>query len=80
MTEPALLEVAWTDPVTGCRGYLVIDRLVRGVGLQRVIGASGKLASRSHGTITSARIMFMTLRSPWPQACALPCRRFKPSM
>ncbi|WP_370971048.1 Glu/Leu/Phe/Val dehydrogenase dimerization domain-containing protein [Amycolatopsis sp. cg9] len=35
----ALLEVAWTDPVTGCRGYLVIDRLVRGV-------ASGGLRMR----------------------------------
>lgn len=39
MNEPALLEVAWTDPVTGCRGYLVIDRLVRGV-------ASGGLRMR----------------------------------
>ncbi|MEV6828319.1 Glu/Leu/Phe/Val dehydrogenase dimerization domain-containing protein [Amycolatopsis sp. NPDC051102] len=39
MTEAALLEVAWTDPVTGCRGYLVIDRLVRGV-------ASGGLRMR----------------------------------
>jgi len=26
-----LLSVSWTDPVTGRRGYLVIDRLVRGV-------------------------------------------------
>jgi glutamate dehydrogenase (NAD(P)+) len=26
-----LLSVAWTDPVTGRQGYLVIDRLVRGV-------------------------------------------------
>nr|WP_239071815.1 Glu/Leu/Phe/Val dehydrogenase dimerization domain-containing protein [Amycolatopsis sp. SID8362] len=34
-----MLEVAWTDPVTGCRGYLVIDRLVRGV-------ASGGLRMR----------------------------------
>jgi glutamate dehydrogenase (NAD(P)+) len=31
MTAPGFLEVTWTDPGTGCRGYLVIDRLVRGV-------------------------------------------------
>ena len=30
--DPAsFLEVIWTDPVTGCKGFLVIDRLVRGV-------------------------------------------------
>ncbi len=28
---PPYLEVTWTDPVTGAKGYLVIDRLVRGV-------------------------------------------------
>ena len=27
----SFLEVTWTDPVTGCKGFLVIDRLVRGV-------------------------------------------------
>jgi glutamate dehydrogenase (NAD(P)+) len=26
-----LLDVTWNDPVTGCRGYVVIDTLVRGV-------------------------------------------------
>ncbi|WP_305883940.1 Glu/Leu/Phe/Val dehydrogenase dimerization domain-containing protein [Crossiella sp. SN42] len=26
-----LLELTWTDPITGKRGFLVIDRLVRGV-------------------------------------------------
>jgi glutamate dehydrogenase (NAD(P)+) len=26
----SLLEITWTDPVTGCRGYVVIDTLVRG--------------------------------------------------
>jgi len=26
-----LLEITWTDPVTGCRGYVVIDTLVRGL-------------------------------------------------
>jgi len=29
--ESPLLSVTWTDPVTGRQGYLVIDRLVRGV-------------------------------------------------
>jgi hypothetical protein len=48
MTEPALLEVAWTDPVTGCRGYLVIDRLVRGV-------ASGGLRMRRGCTLFEVR-------------------------
>ena len=28
---PPLLDVAWTDPVTGTRGYVVIDTLVRGL-------------------------------------------------
>ena len=27
----SFLQVTWTDPATGARGYLVIDRLVRGV-------------------------------------------------
>jgi glutamate dehydrogenase (NAD(P)+) len=48
MTAPALLEVAWTDPVTGCRGYLVIDRLVRGV-------ASGGLRMRRGCTLFEVR-------------------------
>ncbi|WIY03111.1 Glu/Leu/Phe/Val dehydrogenase dimerization domain-containing protein [Amycolatopsis mongoliensis] len=48
MSEPALLEVAWTDPVTGCRGYLVIDRLVRGV-------ASGGLRMRRGCTLFEVR-------------------------
>lgn len=28
---PALLEITWRDPVTGCTGYAVIDTLVRGL-------------------------------------------------
>lgn len=48
MTAAALLEVAWTDPVTGCRGYLVIDRLVRGV-------ASGGLRMRRGCTLFEVR-------------------------
>ena len=48
MAESALLEVAWTDPVTGCRGYLVIDRLVRGV-------ASGGLRMRRGCTLFEVR-------------------------
>ncbi len=31
MSGGAYQKVIWTDPVTGCNGYLVIDRLVRGV-------------------------------------------------
>ena len=42
------LEVRWTDPVTGSRGYLVIDRLVRGV-------ASGGLRMRSGCTLAEVR-------------------------
>lgn len=48
MTEPAFLEVTWTDPGTGCRGYLVIDRLVRGV-------ASGGLRMRRGCTLSEVR-------------------------
>ncbi|WP_410624801.1 Glu/Leu/Phe/Val dehydrogenase dimerization domain-containing protein [Amycolatopsis sp. cmx-8-4] len=48
MTEPAFLEVTWTDPGTGCRGYLVIDRLVRGV-------ASGGLRMRRGCTLAEVR-------------------------
>jgi glutamate dehydrogenase (NAD(P)+) len=42
------LEVSWTDPATGCRGYLVIDRLVRGV-------ASGGLRMRPGCTLAEVR-------------------------
>lgn len=31
LDSSSFLEVIWTDPVTGCKGFLVIDRLVRGV-------------------------------------------------
>ncbi|WP_328444363.1 Glu/Leu/Phe/Val dehydrogenase dimerization domain-containing protein [Amycolatopsis sp. NBC_00438] len=48
MTEAGFLEVTWTDPVTGCRGYLVIDRLVRGV-------ASGGLRMRRGCTLSEVR-------------------------
>src|SRR3954468_14787269 len=48
MTEAGFLEVTWTDPVTGCRGYLVIDRLVRGV-------ASGGLRMRRGCTLFEVR-------------------------
>ncbi len=30
-TSPAEVELTWTDPVTGTRGYLVIDRLIGGL-------------------------------------------------
>ncbi|MDX3342666.1 Glu/Leu/Phe/Val dehydrogenase dimerization domain-containing protein [Streptomyces baarnensis] len=46
--RPAQLEVAWTDPVTGHRGFLVIDRLVRGV-------ASGGLRMREGCTLDEVR-------------------------
>jgi glutamate dehydrogenase (NAD(P)+) len=42
------LEVSWTDPGTDCRGYLVIDRLVRGV-------ASGGLRMRPGCTLAEVR-------------------------
>ena len=45
---PTFLEVTWTDPVTGCHGYLVIDRLVRGV-------ASGGLRMRGGCTLAEVR-------------------------
>ena len=31
MSSEPYLRVIWTDPVTGRNGYLVIDRLVRGI-------------------------------------------------
>ncbi|MBP2471490.1 glutamate dehydrogenase (NAD(P)+) [Crossiella equi] len=43
-----LLELTWTDPVTGKRGYLVIDRLVRGV-------SSGGLRMREGCTLGEVR-------------------------
>ncbi|WP_434445272.1 Glu/Leu/Phe/Val dehydrogenase dimerization domain-containing protein [Lentzea sp. E54] len=42
------LEVTWTDPATGARGYLVIDRLVRGV-------SSGGLRMRAGCTLDEVR-------------------------
>ena len=42
------LELRWTDPVTGCPGYLVIDRLVRGV-------SSGGLRMRAGCTLDEVR-------------------------
>ena len=42
------LELRWTDPVTGCHGYLVVDRLVRGV-------ASGGLRMRGGCTLDEVR-------------------------
>ncbi|MFI9387535.1 Glu/Leu/Phe/Val dehydrogenase dimerization domain-containing protein [Kutzneria sp. NPDC052558] len=44
----ALLEVTWTDPVTERQGYLVIDRLVRGV-------CSGGLRMRAGCTLDEVR-------------------------
>lgn len=46
--EPAMFEVVWTDPVTGCRGYLVIDSLVRGL-------ACGGLRMREGCTLQELR-------------------------
>lgn len=46
--QPAYLEVTWVDPVTGRRGYLVIDRLVRGV-------CSGGLRMRDGCTLDEVR-------------------------
>lgn len=43
-----LLEVTWTDPVTGCRGFVVIDLLLRGL-------ASGGLRVRSGCTLAEVR-------------------------
>lgn len=44
----SLLEVSWTDPVTGAKGFLVIDRLVRGV-------CSGGLRMRKGCTLEEVR-------------------------
>lgn len=48
MTTPSLLEITWTDPVTGCKGYLVIDTLVRGL-------ASGGLRLRKGCSLDEVR-------------------------
>jgi glutamate dehydrogenase (NAD(P)+) len=42
------LEVTWTDPVTQAKGYLVIDRLVRGI-------SSGGLRMRAGCTLSEVR-------------------------
>ena len=47
-TKPPLMEVTWTDPVTGYKGFLVIDRLVRGV-------CSGGLRMRKGCTLDEVR-------------------------
>ncbi|GHH34617.1 Glu/Leu/Phe/Val dehydrogenase dimerization domain-containing protein [Lentzea cavernae] len=44
----SFLEVTWTDPATGARGHLVIDRLVRGV-------SSGGLRMRAGCTLDEVR-------------------------
>lgn len=44
----SLLEITWTDPVTGCKGYVVIDTLVRGL-------ASGGLRLRKGCTLEEVR-------------------------
>jgi glutamate dehydrogenase (NAD(P)+) len=46
--EDPYLEVTWTDPVSGRKGYLVIDRLVRGV-------CSGGLRMREGCTLAEVR-------------------------
>jgi glutamate dehydrogenase (NAD(P)+) len=49
MTGPgSLLEITWTDPVTGTRGFVVIDTLVRGL-------ASGGLRLRKGCTLEEVR-------------------------
>lgn len=48
MTRDPLLEITWTDPVTGAKGYLVIDTLVRGL-------ASGGLRLRQGCTLDEVR-------------------------
>ncbi len=48
MTHNSLLEITWTDPVTSCKGYVVIDTLVRGL-------ASGGLRLRAGCTLEEVR-------------------------
>ncbi|WP_020390496.1 Glu/Leu/Phe/Val dehydrogenase dimerization domain-containing protein [Kribbella catacumbae] len=47
-TDAPYLELTWTDPVTGLQGFLVIDRLVRGV-------CSGGLRVREGCTLAEVR-------------------------
>ncbi len=47
-SRASLLEITWTDPVTGCEGYVVIDTLVRGL-------ASGGLRLRKGCTLAEVR-------------------------
>ncbi|MBO9521772.1 MAG: glutamate dehydrogenase [Nocardioidaceae bacterium] len=44
----SLLEITWTDPVTGTKGFVVIDRLIRGL-------ASGGLRLRQGCTLEEVR-------------------------
>lgn len=44
----SLFEITWTDPVTGCKGYVVVDTLVRGL-------ASGGLRLRKGCTLEEVR-------------------------
>ena len=46
--RPPYLEISWHDETTGCRGYLVIDRLVRGL-------SSGGLRMRAGCTLDEVR-------------------------
>ncbi|TQK30967.1 Glu/Leu/Phe/Val dehydrogenase dimerization domain-containing protein [Arthrobacter sp. SLBN-53] len=46
--DAAVFEATWTDPQTGARGYLVLDRLVRGV-------SSGGLRMRKGCTLDEVR-------------------------
>ena len=48
MTHTPLLEITWTDPVTGRKGYVVIDTLVRGL-------ASGGLRLREGCSLDEVR-------------------------
>ena len=47
-SRASFFEVTWTDPVTGAKGYLVIDRLVRGI-------SSGGLRMRAGCTLSEVR-------------------------
>lgn len=48
MSSSSLLEITWTDPVTGCKGYVVLDTLVRGL-------ASGGLRLRKGCSLEEVR-------------------------
>lgn len=47
-TQDSLLEITWTDPVTGTKGFVVLDTLVRGL-------ASGGLRVRKGCTLAEVR-------------------------